>query len=475
MNPALLRGLLLCGLLLLSACSGPDSLSRVLERNELVVVSRNSPATYYEEKSGPAGFEYALAQLFAKELGVELKMEVRDNIADILHSVQRGQADFAAAGLVITDSRSAEFSFSPTYSEVSSQVIYVAGSARPRSTKDLPSGKLVVLANSSQAERLSKLKTELPELEWQEIDNAEPADLLEMVNSGAASFAIIHSNEFTANQSFYPKLRVGFELGGTEQLAWLFNPREDNQRLRERARRFFEKRMADGSIEQLKEHHFGHAWGINPVDSQTFLRRVRLRLPKYEKMIQEVALEYQLDWPLLAAISYQESHWNPYARSPTGVRGMMMLTSRTAKEMRVENRLDPLQSLRGGSRYFKKTKRLLPADITEPDRTWFALAAYNIGRGHLEDARVITERQGGDPDLWVDVRKRLPLLQKSKYYRGTRHGYARGSEPVTYVKNIRHYYNILAWQDISQNKPSPPVVSSDYLPESLQTGRLKAL
>jgi membrane-bound lytic murein transglycosylase F len=204
MTLALHRGLLLCGLLLLSACSGPDSLSRVLERNELVVVSRNSPATFYEEKSAPAGFEYALAQLFAEELGVELKMEVRDNIADILQSVQRGQADFAAAGLVITDSRSAEFSFSPAYSEVRSQVIYVAGSARPRSTQDLLSGKLVVLANSSQAERLNTLQAEYPELEWLEIDNAEPADLLEMVNTGAASFTIIHSNEFTANQSFYP-------------------------------------------------------------------------------------------------------------------------------------------------------------------------------------------------------------------------------------------------------------------------------
>jgi membrane-bound lytic murein transglycosylase F len=198
-------------------------------------------------------------------------------------------------------------------------------------------------------------------------------------------------------------------------------------------------------------------------------------LPKYEELVRSVAEEYQLDWQLLAAISYQESHWNPYARSPTGVRGMMMLTSNTAGEMNVENRLDPVQSLRGGARYFKKVKRLLPGDIIEPDRTWFALAAYNIGRGHLEDARVITERQGGDPDRWVDVKERLPLLQKSKYYRSTRHGYARGSEPVTYVKNIRHYYNILAWQDINKHRPLAPIVVEDYVPEVLKTSRLSGL
>ena len=202
---------------------------------------------------------------------------------------------------------------------------------------------------------------------------------------------------------------------------------------------------------------------------------MRRRLPKYEELIQAVADEYQMDWHLLAAIAYQESHWNPYARSPTGVRGMMMLTLNTAREMSVDNRLDASQSLRGGARYFKKIKRLLPADIAEPDRTWFALAAYNIGRGHLEDARVITERQGGDPDRWIDVKARLPLLQRSKYYRGTRHGYARGSEPVTYVKNIRHYYNIMAWQDISKNRPVPPVAAEDYLPEILRSTRLLAL
>ena len=152
-----------------------------------------------------------------------------------------------------------------------------------------------------------------------------------------------------------------------------------------------------------------------------------------------------------------------------------MLTSTTAQEMGVTNRLDPTQSLRGGARYLKKIRRLLPTDIEEPDLTWFALAAYNIGRGHLEDARIITERQGGDPDLWADVKQRLPLLQKSKYYRSTKHGYARGSEPVTYVKNIRHYYNILAWQDISKNSPPAPIVVDQHLPEILKTSRLSAL
>lgn len=467
--------LLITAVLALCACSGQDKLDRILDREELTIVTRNGPATYYEEKGSPAGFEYSLSQMFADELGVALRVEVRHSIGGILEAVRRGRCDFAAAGLSITESRENEFNFSTPYYAVNAQVIYLGGSSRPRKVEDLMDKRVVVMADSSHAELLSKLRQDHPELTWEEIDEAEPPDLLDMVTSGAATFAIIDSQEFTANHLFFPRLRVGFTFPTEAKLAWLFSPGKDSLRLRKEADNFLQRIRQDGSLEQLKEQHFGHAWGVTPVDSQTFSRRVRKRLPRYEEMIRTVADEYLLDWHLLAAIAYQESHWNPYARSPTGVRGMMMLTSNTAQEMKVENRLDPLQSLRGGARYLKKIKRLLPADIAEPDRTWFTLAAYNIGRGHLEDARVITERQGGDPHLWVDVKERLPLLQKSKYYRGTRYGYARGSEPVTYVKNIRHYYSILAWQDINRNQPAAPVNPDDHVPSILRSSRLTAL
>ena len=153
----------------------------------------------------------------------------------------------------------------------------------------------------------------------------------------------------------------------------------------------------------------------------------------------------------------------------------MMLTVPTAREMGVSDRTDPLQSLRGGARYFKNIKRRLPGDIFEPDRTYFALAAYNIGRGHLEDARVLTERGGGDPHLWQDVMEFLPLLQKSPHYQDTRYGYARGLEAVTYVQNIRHYYNILHWQTLPEQQQGPPIAVEAFLPQQLQSLRLQAL
>ena len=202
---------------------------------------------------------------------------------------------------------------------------------------------------------------------------------------------------------------------------------------------------------------------------------MRTTLPHYQALIQQVAGEYQVDWHLLAAMAYQESHWNPNAESPTGVRGMMMLTIPTAAELGVKNRLDTAESLRGGARYLKNIKRRLPQRIADPDRTWLALAAYNIGMGHLEDARVITQRQGGNPDRWQDVAERLPLLQQTKHYQGTRHGYARGVEAATYVQNIRLYHSILQWQDISDRQPRAPLRVEDYLPESIRDSRLPAL
>jgi membrane-bound lytic murein transglycosylase F len=456
-------------------CSGEDSLDRILASGELVVATRNGPSTYFIDAGEDAGFEHALVELLAEELGVEVTWRLRHNISDILDDVRREQVDFAAAGLSITPSRLAEFRFGFPYYEIDAQIIYLSGNSRPRSVEDLYGHRLVTMASSSHAEAFRELEAEYPDLAWEEIEDVEPLDLMDMVSSGNANYAVVDSNEFVANRSFYPKLRVAFNLGEQQSLAWVFSQREQDDRLLERVDEFLTRLADDGTLEQLKERQFGHAWGVDQVDSQTFTRRMEQRLPRYEQMFRQVAAEYQLDWHLLAAISYQESHWNPRARSPTGVRGMMMLTQTTARELGVTNRIDALQSMRGGARYYKKIKRLLPDDIYEPDRTWFALAAYNIGRGHVEDARRLTERQGGDPHLWSDVKERLPLLARSKFYKTLKHGYARGWEPVTYVKNIRHYYNILSWQDIAANRPLPPIEADEYLPDILKTTQMPAL
>jgi membrane-bound lytic murein transglycosylase F len=151
---------------------------------------------------------------------------------------------------------------------------------------------------------------------------------------------------------------------------------------------------------------------------------------------------------------------------------MMMLTLATAKQLGIKSRLNVEQSIRGGATYFSQLIQRMPERIPEPDRTWFALASYNIGFGHLNDARIITQRQGGDPDRWVDVKQRLPLLKQKKYYKTTKYGYARGDEAVHYVENIRRYYDTLLWLEQKSTLPAAQVAEeaidqSDLSSESL--------
>ena len=153
---------------------------------------------------------------------------------------------------------------------------------------------------------------------------------------------------------------------------------------------------------------------------------------------------------LLAAQSYQESHWNPKAKSPTGVRGIMMLTQPVAKSLGVKSRLDARSNIFAGARYHAKMKAMFDDSVAEPDRTWMALAAYNVGRGHFRDAQGLARKLDKNPNLWIDMKEVLPLLADKAYYKDLKYGYARGNEPVQYVTRIRDYDDILAQQFLSR-------------------------
>jgi len=460
----------------LYGCEQRDVLEQIRARGELVVVTRNSPTTYYLDKNGPTGFEYALAERLARELGVGLRMETAFNLPGIFNKLQRHQADIAAAGLTLTEERAASYPHTAPYLNTTPQVVYVAGSFQPRSIADLAGLKIVVLAGSSHTEMLRSLqKSEIPDLQFEEIDEADTMQLLEMLKDGQADLAILDSNEFNAQQSLYPRLKIAFDLGTEQAFVWYLPPAIDNTGLQAFIDDFNRQLQDDGTLARLHTQYFSHTKRISPDRADEFAYHVSETLPAYELLIKQVANEYQMEWQLLAALAYKESQWNPRATSPTGVRGMMMLTEPTARDLGVDNRLDATQSLRGGARYLKDIVRRLPKRIKEPDRTWMALAAYNIGIAHLEDARVLTQRQGGDPNLWSDVMERLPMLQQTRYFQDTRYGYARGREAVGLVQNVRHYRNILALQEIPDQQPQPPLRADDYLPQVLRGVELNAL
>ncbi len=423
----------------------PDSksqLQEIINRGSLKVISRESPSTYYSGYQGADGVEFQLVSRFAEKLGVKLEITAADSITEVLSTLRSGEADMAAAGLSITAERLKEFSFAPAYQEVSQKLVFKQGKRWPRNINQLR-GELRVMADSSHAQKLLALKQQFPSLSWTETQTQTSEDLLTEVLTENIDYTITDSNELALNRRFYPELAIGFSVGEPELLAWVFIKNKDDS-LRAAAIDFFANFRQSGDLAQLMERHYGHVEDFDYVGTRKFLLAAQKKLPGYSAYFQ-AASEQNMDWRLLAAISYQESHWNPKARSPTGVRGMMMLTLPTAKQLRIKNRLDPQQSIAGGALYFKKVYSRIPERIPEPDRTWFTLAAYNIGWGHVEDARKITEKHGADPDRWVDVKERLPLLRQKKYYQNTKYGYARGDEPVQYVDNIRRYYETLRW------------------------------
>lgn len=430
------------------------------------MLTRNSPTTYYEGVDGPAGIEYEMAKMFADELGVNLTLLVPESLNDLLEKLSENTAHIAAAGLTITKDREKIYRFGPTYQEISEQLIYNVSNKRPKDLSQLDGGSLEVVANSSHDERLKYLQNDYPDLRWKAHRTLESEDLLQMVSDNIIEYTIADSNELSLNQRFMINLRVAFDLGEPQSLAWAM-PRTDDDSLYLEVQKFFKKIKDNGELTRLIEQSYGHVEDFDYVGTKIFRRHIEKRLPKFQDFFEEAAEIHGVDWRLIAAMGYQESHWDPKAVSPTGVRGIMMLTLKTAKDLKIKNRLDPKSSIAGGTKYFKQTHARISEDIPEPDRTWMAMAAYNVGYYHLQDARKITRKLKKDPNRWIDVKQALPLLAKRKWYKQTRYGYARGWEPVRYVENIRSYYDILKWVDEGEVESTPIPEEFLKIPNSL--------
>ena len=212
----------------------------------------------------------------------------------------------------------------------------------------------------------------------------------------------------------------------------------------------------EGNALSHKDHVLQLGNNLPPYEIKTFLKHIETRLPYYREEFQRAEKKTGISWVLLASMSYQESKWNRHAISPTGVRGLMMLTRSTAADMGIQNRLDPKKSIAGGARYLSSLYKRMPAAIQPWDRMLLALASYNVGFGHVKDAQLLGKRLGKNPNRWDDLKEVLPLLAKKKYYKDLPHRYARGWEPVQYVKRIREYRKILD-QVVEQEKKKPLV------------------
>ncbi|MBY6034836.1 membrane-bound lytic murein transglycosylase MltF [Marinobacter daepoensis] len=449
---------LVLAVVLATGCTRPTTLQEIRDEGVLHVITRVAPSIYYQDQDLDTGYDYELARLFADELGVELRVRVAEDNSEILSVLSRNYAHIGLAGLTKRPDLEGAYYTLPIGVTAQSVIVYNKEVPAPESLDDLASETMHMLADSNHEHLIADATDDQAPL-IEKHPGLDAAGLLARVESGEFSYAVIASNELDLNHVFFPKVYEAFALNEPSDLVWLFPGAQDDS-LVNAASVFMERVRNNGTMAQLAERFYGHLDRLTYVGARTFMHHVENRLPRYQSLFRDYAEASGMDWRLLAAIGYQESHWRPNAVSPTGVRGLMMLTRTTANYIGINNRLDAKESIEGGARYFRMVHGRIPERIPEPDRTWFALASYNVGFGHLEDARRLAESAGKNPDRWMDVKEFLPLLAQKEWYSKTRFGYARGNEPVVYVQNIRRYYDVLV-RVTAPDSPAPSEPESE--------------
>lgn len=410
----------------------------IIARGELRVSTINSPLTYAAINNKDYGLDYELAKRFADYLGVKLKVTVRQNISQLFDDLDAGKTDMLAAGLVYNTERVKNYQAGPTYYSVSQQLVYRVGGNRPRTLAGINAQQLAIAPGHVALNDLQALKeSKYPDLNWRVDEKRGTTALMQAVIDGTLEYTVADSVAVSLFQRVHPELAVALDISDEQPVTWFSEKSEDNS-LSAAMLDFFNSMNEDGTLARLEEKYLGHGNDFDYVDTRTFLRAVQNTLPDLKPLFEKYAR--QIDWRLLAAIAWQESHWDPQATSPTGVRGMMMLTRNTAQSLGLTDRTDAEQSLDGGMRYLQDMMAKVPEAIPKEERIWFALAAYNMGYAHMLDAMALTKKQKGNPNSWSDVKQRLPLLSQKPYYSRLKYGYARGHEAYAYVENIRKYH-----------------------------------
>jgi len=416
-------------------------LEDIQEKKRLDVVILNAPTVYYVGATDQKGFEYELLSAFAKNINVELNLTVVHTVKEALELTRKGVGDITSASLSVNEERKKEFMFGPYFHSIYEELICHNDLKLPKEPNDLVGLSIVVGKNTSSETTLLKLKKNLPNFAFSTTTELSTEELLEQVWRKNIDCTVADSHMFMISRRYYPELAQAMRLSDKINLGWLLRKGDDS--LANSLFRWMNKYERSGKMAELHNFYYGFLDIFDYYDTKVFYKRLKNTLPKFEKYFKKAGKKYNIPWEMLAAQSYQESHWKPKAKSYTGVRGMMMLTQKTAKVLKVKNRLSVPQSINGGAKYFDMMRKVLPKEVTGKNLWALSLAAYNIGIGHIYDAQELAIKLNKNPYSWSDLKTVLPLLSQKKYYKNLKYGYARGNEPVRYVDAIQSYYDII--------------------------------
>lgn len=425
----------------------PTCLERILEKGDITVITTNSAHSYYLYRDQAMGFEHDLAKAFAEFLGVDLNIVLADSWDDMVARLMANPESFIAASTTITPSRKNQVSFSDGYLTTRQHIIVHRRNRRIRRANDLVGQTIHVRQGTAYQESLEALQDQGLEFLIALYEDIPTEELIRQVADKTIDITIADSNIAQLNRRYYPQVSVGRAIAEKNELGWAVSPQAAG--LLNEINLFFNQIKANGEFKDIYQRYYSKANDFDFVDIRAYHRRLRTRLPKYEAIIQDAAKQHGFDWRLIAAQIYQESHFRPSAESHAGAFGLMQLTQNTAQSLGVTEITDPEQNIQAGVQHLKNLYEYFN-QATGLDRLCIALAAYNIGQGHLMDARRLAVRKKLDPNKWSSLMEALPLLRYRKYYRKSVYGYCRGTEPVDYVSQILLYYDILKHKYISK-------------------------
>ena len=408
---------------------------------ELRVATRVDPVSYRSIGDGRAsGFDHDLLQKLGERLGVPVRFVLFPDATRTLEAVLRGQVHLAAAGVGRNDKL--PLNWTSPLREIDYVIVGRTDNPEFIEERALGGRTVSVRHGSLAADYLNQARKRVPDMNLHFPANAADEHLLDELAQGRLDLVATDRVHFALAAQTLPNLAVVFDLPVSSMVGWALPP-DAKGGLAAEIEEFLAAARTDDTLARLSDRYFGHIRRLDDTAVTTFLARIRARLPRYRPHFQEAQALTGIDWRFLAALAYQESHWDPLATSWSGVRGMMMLTSETADRLGVHDRLDPRESILGGARYLAMLREQLPDDVSEPDRSWMAAAAYNLGMGHMNGARTIAQRMGKNNTSWLDMKAVLPLMSKPEYASRLKAGAARGGEAVIMAENIRNYHDIL--------------------------------
>ena len=411
---------------------------QIKAQKNLRILTLNNPASYFMWRGELMGFDYDLMKNFCKRHRLRLQVVVKEDIDELLKALQAGEGDVIASSLTVTDDRQAKgVVFSRRYMHIREQLISLAGMPSISEVEQLSGKRVAVNPQTAFFNRLQMLKASGIDLHIIEKPGVATESLIVGLQQRDYDFTVADSHLVAIEQSYRGDLNVNLDLSDDVDIAW--GLRADQPELLQKLNAFikkeyrglfynvtFNKYFADSKkIQRHKKHRITAAGQLSP----------------YDKKIKQHADAYTFDWRLITAQMYQESKFNPNAKSFAGARGLMQVMPRTAQQFGFDNLFEPDNNIAAGLAYMDWLHDRFPGSLPLDERLFFILAAYNAGAGHVRDAQVLAKRLGKDPNRWFNnVEDAMLLLAKPKYAKRARFGYVRGSEPVNYVRSIRDRY-----------------------------------